>query len=670
MSSAEVADNSVDPPAKKRKLNTGDSRSNSSTMANNGTRVENEIDESLYSRQLYVLGHDAMRRMASSDVLISGLGGLGVEIAKNVILGGVKSVTLHDERTCTVTDLSSQFYLSESAVGQNRALASREQLSELNYYVPTYAFTGPLTEELLYKFRVVVLTGASLAEQERIAAITRANNIALIIADTRGLFSQVFCDFGPEFTVLDVTGENPLSVMVADISHEYEAVVTCLDDTRHGFEDGDYVTFTEVQGMTELNDCEPRKIKVLGPYTFSIGDTTNFSKYKRGGIVTQVKMPKKIQFKPFNEALKEPEFVVSDFAKFDYPQQLHIAFASLHKFQEIEGRLPKPWSDADATKFMEYVKTVQSDWKDSELEINCQLMETFCKISAGDINPMNAAIGGIVAQEVMKACSGKFHPIVQWLYLDAIECLPKDRSALTEENCKPVGSRYDAQVAVFGKDFQKQLGDLKYFIVGAGAIGCELLKNFAMMGVGAGEGCITVTDMDFIEKSNLNRQFLFRPHDVQKPKSSTAAKAIKRMNSLVNVVAQENRVCPETESVYDDAFFEPLDGVANALDNVDARIYMDRRCVYYRKPLLESGTLGTKGNTQVVVPFLTESYSSSQDPPEKSIPICTLKNFPNSVEHTLQWARDEFEGLFRAAAEHAARYLAEPTFLERALRLP
>lgn len=63
---------------------------------------------------------------------------------------------------------------------------------------------------------------------------------------------------------------------------------------------------------------------------------------------------------------------------------------------------------------------------------------------------------------------------------------------------------------------------------------------------------------------------------------------------------------------------------------------MDRRCVYYRKPLLESGTLGTKGNIQVVIPFLTESYSSSQDPPEKSIPICTLKNFPNAIEHTLQ----------------------------------
>ena len=65
-------------------------------------------------------------------------------------------------------------------------------------------------------------------------------------------------------------------------------------------------------------------------------------------------------------------------------------------------------------------------------------------------------------------------------------------------------------------------------------------------------------------------------------------------------------------------------------------LYMDQRCVYYRKPLLESGTLGTKGNIQVVLPNVTESYGSSQDPPEKTVPICTLHNFPNVIEHTLQ----------------------------------
>ncbi len=63
---------------------------------------------------------------------------------------------------------------------------------------------------------------------------------------------------------------------------------------------------------------------------------------------------------------------------------------------------------------------------------------------------------------------------------------------------------------------------------------------------------------------------------------------------------------------------------------------MDQRCVFYQKPLLESGTLGTKGNTQVIVPFLTESYASSQDPPEKETPSCTVKNFPNAIAHTIE----------------------------------
>jgi ubiquitin-activating enzyme E1 len=102
-----------------------DMAKNGSTSSSSGGsesaagRVPGEIDEGLYSRQLYVLGHDAMRRMASSDVLISGLGGLGVEIAKNVILGGVKSVTLHDHATCKLTDLGSQFYLTEADVGED-----------------------------------------------------------------------------------------------------------------------------------------------------------------------------------------------------------------------------------------------------------------------------------------------------------------------------------------------------------------------------------------------------------------------------------------------------------------------------------------------------------------------------------------------------------------------
>lgn len=81
-------------------------------------------------------------------------------------------------------------------------------------------------------------------------------------------------------------------------------------------------------------------------------------------------------------------------------------------------------------------------------------------------------------------------------------------------------------------------GALKYFVVGAGAIGCELLKNFAMMGIGTEGGRIIVTDMDLIEKSNLNRQFLFRPHNVQQAKSTTAAK-VSLNDSKLKSIADE-----------------------------------------------------------------------------------------------------------------------------------
>jgi ubiquitin-activating enzyme E1 len=421
--------------------------------------------------------------------------------------------------------------------------------------------------------------------------------------------------------------------------------------------------------MEELNGCEPKKIKVLGPYTFSIGDTTAFKDYIRGGTVMQVKMPKIVSFKSLEEAEKHPEFVMSDYSKFDHPQNINIAFTALSRYNDKYNRNPRPWNAEDANNFISLCKERATELNVEEL--NEKMLDTFAKISAGELCPVNAVIGGMSAQEVMKACSGKFMPILQFFSFDAIECLPEDLASLTEEETKPIGSRYDSQIAVFGKKFQEKLGGLKYFIVGAGAIGCELLKNFGMMGVGAGNGGeLIITDMDLIEKSNLNRQFLFRPHDVQSPKSRVAAAAVKHMNPHLNVTYHENRVGVATENIYDDDFFERLDGVANALDNIEARNYVDRRCVYYRKPLLESGTLGTMGNIQVVVPFLTESYSSSQDPPEKSIPICTLKNFPNAIEHTLQWARDLFEGIYTQSPFNAAEYVRDAAFIERTLKLP
>jgi hypothetical protein len=122
------------------------------------------IDEALYSRQLYVLGHEAMRRMQQSTVLIVGLKGLGVEIAKNVVLGGVKSITLHDPKPVQLSDLSAQFFLREDDVGKPRASVTAPRLAELNQYVPVSANEGALDPAFVQQFGVVVLTDVPLGE--------------------------------------------------------------------------------------------------------------------------------------------------------------------------------------------------------------------------------------------------------------------------------------------------------------------------------------------------------------------------------------------------------------------------------------------------------------------------------------------------------------------------
>jgi molybdopterin/thiamine biosynthesis adenylyltransferase len=97
----------------------------------------------------------------------------------------------------------------------------------------------------------------------------------------------------------------------------------------------------------------------------------------------------------------------------------------------------------------------------------------------------------------------------------------------------------------------------------------------------AEKGSIVLTDPDHIETSNLNRQFLFREKHIRKPKSSTAAASAIQMNPLLkgHIVARLDKVHEATKDIFNNKFFRSLTIVANALDNVQARRYVDQRCV-------------------------------------------------------------------------------------------
>ncbi|KAJ4821709.1 ubiquitin-activating enzyme 1 [Rhynchospora pubera] len=641
------------------------SSSSINTMQFNGSSLVNDIDEDLHSRQLAVYGRETMRRLFASNVLISGLHGLGAEIAKNLVLAGVKSVTLHDEQNVQLWDLASNFFFSQTDIGKNRALACVQKLQDLNNAVLISTLTAPLQKEQLSQFQAVVFTEISLEKAIEFDEYCHTHNppIAFIKSEVRGLFGNIFCDFGPEFTVLDVDGEEPHTGIVASISNDNPALVSCVDDERLEFQDGDLVIFSEIKGMSELNDGKPRKVKSARPYSFMLEeDTTNYGVYERGGIVTQVKLPKVLKFKPLGEAIKEPgEYLLSDFSKFDRPPHLHIAFIALDKFRTEMGRFPVAGSEEDVQKLFDLATGLNQTMGDGNKveEIDKKLMRHFAYGARAVLNPMAAMFGGIVGQEVVKACSGKFHPLFQFFYFDSVESLPTE--PLEADDLKPLNSRYDAQISVFGSKHQKKLEESKIFMVGSGALGCEFLKNLALMGVSCSQkGKLTITDDDVIEKSNLSRQFLFRDWNIGQAKSTVAAAAASAINPDFHVEALQNRASPETENVFDDAFWESLDSVINALDNVTARMYIDSRCLYFQKPLLESGTLGAKCNTQMVIPHLTENYGASRDPPEKQAPMCTVHSFPHNIDHCLTWARSEFEGLLEKTPNEVNSFLSNP----------
>lgn len=196
-------------------------------------------------------------------------------------------MTIHDNVTATLEDLGSQFYLSTDDVGKNRALACKERLQALNPAVTVSAASGEMDSSFLTKFQVVVCTQTLLEDAKRIDQFCHSHEPAIpfIKADVNGLFASVFCDFGPSFTVLDVdgkvcrycllsccigvnvslslleTGEEPHSGIVASVTSGSPALITCVDDERLEFQSGDLVLFSEIEGMTELNDGKPRRIK-------------------------------------------------------------------------------------------------------------------------------------------------------------------------------------------------------------------------------------------------------------------------------------------------------------------------------------------------------------------------------------------------------------------------
>lgn len=130
-------------------------------------------------------------------------------------------------------------------------------------------------------------------------------------------------------------------------------------------------------------------------------------------------------------------------------------------------------------------------------------------------------------------------------------------------------------------------------IVGVGALGCEIAKDFALMGIGK----IVLVDLDTIETSNLSRQMLFKPGDEGRPKAEVAAERLMEMNPFLNIDFYFEKLQKLETSIY-----EECDVIIAALDNFNARLDLNKICLRIKKPMVEGGTVGFEGHVQIVIP--------------------------------------------------------------------
>ncbi|CAI2384890.1 unnamed protein product [Moneuplotes crassus] len=665
-----------------------------------GIDIADEAVKDRWSRYIGAMGIDAVAKQASARILISGLGGVGAEIAKNLVLAGCKELTLNDSQPATFRDLSSNFILSEKDVGTNRAVACQKKVQQLNYYVKVSVSEDDLSKEEsqeaagIKDYDVVIMTEASLDSQILVDNYCREHNTKFISADVNGVFCRIFNDFGDEFEVIDKNGEETKELMIKEITNDKEGLVTLQEGFNHSFEDGDEVLIEKVDGMKDKEgksiNGTIHKVVTVTPTSFKIGDTSGFSEYEHSGLAKQLKTKLKMSFKPLEaigltEAPHDQNLLMSDFEKMKHHDFSHYCYYTVDEIKK-DGKYNtiKDWNNKSFQEFGDIFedklksKLPEETWKECiEDKHFIRFSSTYCVVNHGTFNPLCAFVGGVASQEAVKAITSKFVPIDQLFYYDAIEVTPEfhvHSKESFEGDMEKLGffnnpeDRYTGLRACIGNDLLEKIKEANLFMVGAGAIGCELLKNYAMLGAGAGDdGSILVTDPDIIEVSNLNRQFLFREKHLRKPKSVTAAAAAIHMNPDMSgkIIARLDKIHKGTEDTYSQDFYKSLSIVTNALDNVAARRYIDGQCVKARVPMIDSGTLGPKGHIQVVLPDQTDSYGSTNDAEDgNEIPHCTLKMFPEQTLHCVEWARDLFSQLFNQSAKSYNKIIEDEQLID------
>lgn len=322
-----------------------------------------EEEAAQYDRQIRLWGLEAQKRLRASRVLLAGLGGLGAEVAKNLILAGVKGLTLLDHEQVSEESCRAQFLVPVSAQGQNRAKASLERAQNLNPMVEVHADPSHIQDKpdhFFLQFDAVVLTRCSRDLMLRLDQLCSQHNIKVFCGDVYGYYGYMFTNLGPQYSFVE------------------------------------------------------EKPKVVKPS----GESTDGPQSKKTKLdTTETTMVKKVaSFCSLKQAL-ELDWT-SDKAKAALKKTPpdYFLLQVLLKFRTDRGRDPDPQSfDEDS----QALRQIRDDVME-KLSVNPSLLnDHFSSYCFSELSPVCAVVGGVLGQEVVKALSQRDPPHRNFFFFDA-----------------------------------------------------------------------------------------------------------------------------------------------------------------------------------------------------------------------------------------------------------
>ncbi|MGH0126132.1 UNVERIFIED_CONTAM: hypothetical protein FKN15_025489 [Acipenser sinensis] len=370
-----------------------------------------EEEAAQYDRQIRLWGLDAQKRLRASKVLLVGMKGLGAEVAKNLILSGVKGITMLDHEQVTEDSVRAQFLIPAGSLDQNRAEASLERAQNLNPMVevkadPERAEDKP--DEFFLDFDAVCLTCCPRDLQVRLDQLCHKNNIKFFTGDVFGFHGFMFCDLGVEHHYVE---EKP-KVVKPERSDEPEAKKPKLDpkETTLVKKTASFCQLKKALEVDWTSEKAKSALKRTPTDYFLLQVLLKFRTDKgRDPVPESVGEDSELLLQIRNDVMEKLGVSV-ELLPDSFVSKTHLSLLPartgadpvLLKFRTDKGRDPVPESVGEDSELLLQIRNDVME----KLGVSVELLpDSFVSYCFSEMAPVCAVVGGVLGQELVKLLS-------------------------------------------------------------------------------------------------------------------------------------------------------------------------------------------------------------------------------------------------------------------------